>query len=308
MPFILVTLLAFALVVTVAGFFLSVKSPAREQETFYTDARVGRRVIRSYPPQTEAIPVRARASRSTEAIVPRASRALSVPTIGIQLGRRGTGEPLPWKAITVGLVSIFVLGLYTFGLVFPRSVAFNPIWFATNEQSTPQATPEPIYGASKALVRLSQLDPAQYNTSQDYSAWAYSACSAAAMTEVFNAYGRHFRIADVLKVEAAIGEITPQLGLVEDVGIQRTAAKFGFKTTWGYNLALNQVIDIANHGRPVIVGWPPARYDGGHLVVVLGGNNSSVYLADSSLYNRTTLTHAQFMKWWAGFYAIATPA
>ena len=43
--------------------------------------------------------------------------------------------------------------------------------------------------ASQQLVRVSQLDPAQYSSSEEYNTWAYSACSAAAMTEVFNAYG-----------------------------------------------------------------------------------------------------------------------
>jgi hypothetical protein len=127
-------------------------------------------------------------------------------------------------------------------------------------------------------------------------------------TEVFNAYGRHYRIADVLKVEAGINEITPSLGLVEDVGIQRTATLFGFNTSWGYSRSLNQVIAIANIGEPVIVGWPPAKYDGGHLLVVIGGNSTTLFLADSSLYNRTSLTHAQFMNWWAGFSAVVTPA
>ena len=127
------------------------------------------------------------------------------------------------------------------------------------------------------------------------------------MTVVFNAYGHHYRVTDILKVEAKIGEITPQLGLLEDIGIQRTAAQFGFKTTWGYNLSLDQIIDIANHGRPVIVSFPPARYEGGHLLVVTGGNSSTVYLADSSRWNRQSLSRAQFLQWWGGFSAIATP-
>src|SRR5881275_2361586 len=117
------------------------------------------------------------------------------------------------------------------------------------------------------------------------------------MTEVFDSYGRHYRISDVLKVEAQIGEITPQLGLLEDVGIQRTAARFGFKTTWGHNLSLDQIIAIANSGKPVIVSFPPDRYTGGHLLVVTGGDSNRVYLADSSIFNRHSLTRAQFMKW-----------
>src|SRR6266699_6612165 len=88
--------------------------------------------------------------------------------------------------------------------------------------------------ASQQLVRISQLDPNQYGSTDEFNTWAYSACSTAAMTEVFDAYGYHYRITDVLKVEAQIGEITAQQGLIEEAGIQRTAAQFGFKTSWGH--------------------------------------------------------------------------
>lgn len=157
------------------------------------------------------------------------------------------------------------------------------------------------------LERISQLDQAQYNSAQDYNLWAYSTCSTAAMVEVLNAYGHHYRIADVLKVQARLGEITPDLGLVEDVGIARTMAKFGFTTTWGYHWTLDQLIQLANTGTPVIVGWPPSRYDGGHLVVVTSGTSSTISIADSSRFNRHILTRSQFMQWWAGFVAIVTP-
>ncbi len=166
---------------------------------------------------------------------------------------------------------------------------------------------DPQFNASKSLVRLSQLDPTQYASNQEFTTWAYSACSTTSLTEVLNAYGRHFRVTDVLKVEAGIGEITPQLGLLDEAGIQRTAAQFGFKTTWGHNLSLDQIINIANQGRPVIVSFPPDRYAGGHLLVVTGGNSSTIKLADSSLWNRKSLSRAQFLQWWEGFYAIVTP-
>jgi hypothetical protein len=162
--------------------------------------------------------------------------------------------------------------------------------------------------ASQQLIRISQLDPAQYNSSSDYSTWAYSACSAASMTEVFDSYGRNFRIGDVLKVEARIGAITPQLGLVDPSGIQATAAQFGFKTVWSNSWQLDQIIGIANSGKPVIVSFPPARYDGGHILVLLGGDASMVYLADTSLWNRHALSRGQFMNWWEGFGAVVTPA
>jgi hypothetical protein len=161
--------------------------------------------------------------------------------------------------------------------------------------------------ASQQLVRISQLDPNQYSSSDEYNAWAYSACSAASMTEVFNAYGPHYRITDILKVEAQLGEITPALGLVRPEGIEHTAAQFGFKTTWGNAWTLDRVINTANQGMPVIVSFPPDRYDGGHILVVTGGDSSLVYLADSSLWNRHSLTRGQFLQWWEGFAAVVTP-
>jgi hypothetical protein len=161
--------------------------------------------------------------------------------------------------------------------------------------------------ASQQLVRISQLDPGQYATRDEYNTWAYSACSAAAMTEVFNAYGHHYRITDILEVEARIGEISPALGLLRHEGIAQTATQFGFKTTWGDAWTLDRVIATANHGNPVIVSFPPDRYAGGHLLVVTGGNSTTVYLADTSLWNRHSLTYAQFLQWWEGYAAVVTP-
>jgi Peptidase_C39 like family len=161
--------------------------------------------------------------------------------------------------------------------------------------------------ASQQLMRVSQLDPAQYSSPEEYNTWAYSACSAAAMTEVFNAYGNQYRVTDILKVEAQIGEITPALGLVRPEGVEHTAAQFGFKTTWGNTWTLDQVIETANHGNPVIVSFPPDRYDGGHILVVTGGNSATVYLADTSLWNRRSLSRGQYLQWWEGFAAVVTP-
>jgi hypothetical protein len=161
--------------------------------------------------------------------------------------------------------------------------------------------------ASQQLVRISQLDPAQYSSSEEYNIWAYSACSAASMTEVLNAYGHQYRVTDILNVEAKIGEITPAQGLLRPEGIEHTAAQFGFKTTWGNTWSLDQVIESANHGNPVIVSFPPDRYEGGHLLVVTGGNGTTVYLADSSAWNRRSLSRVQFLQWWEGFAAVVTP-
>jgi len=236
----------------------------------------------------------------------RVARYISASAVLEHIGWRRKGESVPLSVIVIGLVSILILGIYALNFVLPHQALINLLLFNLN--SPVKTTTQPSnYQASENLVRLSQLDPSQYNSTQEFQLWAYSACSTASMTEVFDSYGRHYRIADVLKVEAQIGEITPQSGLLEDAGIQRTAAQFGFKTMWGHNLSLDQIISIANAGKPVIVSFPPDRYAGGHLLVVIGGNSNTVNLADSSLWNRKALSRAQFLNWWEGFYAIVTP-
>jgi hypothetical protein len=213
-----------------------------------------------------------------------------------------------WQVAIPGLIIIFLLCAYLLQSVLPYSLLWMPVTFgSTSPLSGSSSGDTPVYAASKHLVRLSQLDSVQYSSSQEYSLWAYSACSAASMTEVMNAYNHTYKIRDILEVEAAIHEITPDQGLLEEVGIQRTGTRFGFKTTWGHNLSLNQVIAAANSGTPVIVSFPPARYPGGHILVVRGGDTTYVYLADSSRLNWTQITHDRFLQLWAGFYAIMTP-
>ncbi len=101
--------------------------------------------------------------------------------------------------------------------------------------------------------------------------------------------------------------ITPDLGLLEPTGIDRTVAQFGFQTDWLSNSSLDTVIKVANQGHPVIVGFPPALWSGGHLLVVRGGNSQDVYLADSSRLNMQVMARATFMQYWAGFAVVVSP-
>ena len=315
MTLLLLTLLAVSMAVVVAGYLLSSKPRMQDTRAIYNVGRSGRRIVDPAPMPMRARRLaetgRARTREFTVELAPRRGASISLSATMVRLfGGRGH-EPKPLVVILVGLISVFVLGLYTLGALLPRSAIIGSIFFygqvppASASQNGPANNSQ--FNATPALLRISQLDPGQYSSTQEYNTWAYSACSAAAMTEVINAYGHHYHITDILKVESQLGEITPQLGLLEDVGIQRTAAHFGFTTTWGYKLSLDQIIDIANHGRPVIISFPPSRYPQGHIVVVTGGNGQAVTLADSSLYNRHSIARTLFMQWWGGFSAIVTP-
>lgn len=205
---------------------------------------------------------------------------------------------------------IFLLFFYLLNIALPHPLIASSSFFgSTNLPPTPTASSgEPTTNASQRLVRLGQLDPDQYQSMQQYNTWAYSACSAAAMTEVINAYGHSYHITNILTVESNIHEITPELGLLEESGIQHTGEQFGFKTSWGHNLSLDQVIAVANGGTPVIVSFPPAKFPGGHILVVRGGDSNNVDLADSSRLNWTQLSRERFLQLWGGFSAIMKPA
>ncbi|HLZ62603.1 MAG TPA: C39 family peptidase [Ktedonosporobacter sp.] len=174
------------------------------------------------------------------------------------------------------------------------------------------SSPHPAAGPSMPLhplVRINQLDPAQYASQQEYDTWAWAACSAAAMTEVINLYAQPttYTIHDILAVERSVKEITPELGLLEDQGISLTVAHFGFQTDWGYGRSLDQVVAEANGGHPVIVGIPPRRtgdYPGGHLLVVVGGDPRTLFVADSSKLNRASFPRTVFAGLWSGFSAV----
>src|SRR5262249_43051256 len=141
---------------------------------------------------------------------------------------------------------------------------------------TPINTHAVMYGedlgptnASNALVRLGQLDPKQYASQDEYNQWSPSTCSAAAMTEIINAYGHDYRIVDILKVEAGLDEITPEQGLLEAKGINRTVDQFGFKMLPLQHATLDDAIAVANQGHPVIVSFASSGYwQGGHILVL----------------------------------------
>ena len=332
MPVVLVVLFFIALLTMIIGLFLKPKDQTRSSrnQSQYQITPRGRRIVEStvVPHQitsrgrriveSTVVPTRRpRASGRVAGTVgtnvaPRRSvrSSASVANPGIELNDRVLDRIGPWKVAVPGMILVFLLGMYLLHFLAPHQLVWVPGWFDTNAAPTAVVSPtaQPVYTASKNVVRLNQLSQSQYQSTQEFSTWAYSACSAAAMTEVINSYGHHYRITDILKIESSIHEITPTDGLLEESGIQHTGSKFGFKTTWGHNLSLDQVIARANSGTPVIISFPPATYPGGHIVVVVGGDKSNVKLADSSLNNWTQVTRTRFQQLWRGFSAIMTPA
>jgi hypothetical protein len=211
------------------------------------------------------------------------------------------------------------------GLVFSGSVLFlyrevnsissNSLFmvpYQSATDTTPNAVspqiPQGFSGASKALKRLAQMDPSQYKSEQQYDTWAPSACSTTAMTEVINAYGYNYHISDILQAEISQSAISPDLGLLKLDGIDHTVAQFGFSTAQLSKAPLDSLISVANSGWPIIVDFPPSRdWPAGHFLVVIGGDSSSVVLADSSSSDFTSLSRQQFLRDWGGFAVVVMP-
>ncbi len=312
----LLVLLVIAISITLAGLWLSPKksAPRHRSVSYASPASVRRPARRNHVVgENRRMSVR----RSTIEVERRAWNdilgSLNITRLFADQRRR---RDTPWLGITLVLVALFL-----FGVFFLRSVLPNPTLFALlpdnpgvsgSSSSSGNGSKAPntqtFTGASKALVRLSQVDPSQYNSPQEYDIWWPSACSAASMTEVINSYGHQYRVTDILKVETSINEITPDAGLLEPHGLDKTLAKFNFTTRWLNNPSVDDLITTANSGTPVIINFPPSRWAGGHLLVALGGNKDYVYLADSSRLNMRAMDRKTFLKYWVGFAVVATPA
>src|SRR5258708_14917894 len=221
MTFLMVTLFAFAIGIMLTGFYFTTKSYLRNQRAEYPVAR--RRIAESIPLQrqrpVDSVPVARRRTIVESAPVRsyrlrggtyyRPARAISVSTLWERINRRQTGEPIPWSVIIIGLLSIILLGFYMLNFLLPHRALLAFVLFNPPITSAPSAPQQPLtYHAAQDLARIGQLDPSQYNSSQEYNLCAYSTCSTAAMILLINVYVIYYRITDILKVYSNIGADT----------------------------------------------------------------------------------------------------
>ncbi|GAC1430913.1 MAG: hypothetical protein NVS4B1_04680 [Ktedonobacteraceae bacterium] len=314
MVILLLALLAFALCITLAGLWLTPRKSASPRGISYAGQMNVRRPVR----HTRSVGENRRMSvrRSTVEVERRVwADILSSFNISRLFAQQRRRRETPWLGIMLILLALFLFGVYFLRSVLPNTTLFallpdNSITTgaSTTNNGSKVPGPLPFTGASKALVRVSQVDPAQYNSVQEYNTWWPSACSAAAMTAIINSYGHNYRVSDILSVETSLNEITADAGLLEPHGLDKTLARFNFTTRWLNNPSVDDLVNTANSGTPVIINFPPYRWAGGHLLVALGGNKDYVYLADSSRLNMRAMDRKTFLKYWVGFAVVATPA
>jgi hypothetical protein len=224
----------------------------------------------------------------------------------------------PKLAIAAGAISLIALVVVilthmgTYDVALTRFPAQSDVQAtATAKTQSTKTASQPAINASKDLVRIDQTSIGQYSSQEEHDTWSPSTCSTASLTEVINSYGHSYKVTDILKIEAGIGAITADQGLLYPEGIDQTAAKFSFNTQTLNNPTLDQVLAIANGGKPVIVNFPPETWAGGHFLVVVGGSTidgtAYVHLADSSTLNMQYMKRDRFLYYWKGLAKVLTP-
>lgn len=230
-------------------------------------------------------------------------------------------KPSPWYQHRRSLVSVGVLVLFVLTLFVQTGIAGGSVKSFSqglslglfNTSANGDKAYEPTShgmptSASSLLVRVDSADPHQYANLYQLQVWSYSSCSGIALEMVMNAYGRHLIASDVLTQELKLGVWDVNLGLLREEGIAMTADSYGFNASAGRTRTLQQVIDSANSGSPVIVSVRDSFYfPGGHFFVIRGGDSQNVYIADSAPSNFQRMPHTMFVGMWQTFSAVLTP-
>ena len=204
---------------------------------------------------------------------------------------------------------IFLLIGFTFVIVLNSTIALFTHQSLTTIVLTQQLTQaqlaqqsQPLTASERVTVHH-QANRAEYNNDNpEWQVWSYSACSGCALAALMDAYGaqkngKPLNCGDVLEVEYKLGVYDPgttptnSRGLLPpgQIGLDKTAAYFGFASNYSKNESLGDLIAMANSGTPSIISIPT------HVMIITGGDSKYVKLADSGGLRLTTVTREQFL-------------
>jgi hypothetical protein len=184
------------------------------------------------------------------------------------------------------------------GLSFPATlamqVAMSQVGIAGSGQNL-GATPQ--FFQKEPVVRVSQMNPAEYDSPVQARTWGPVSCSAAALTSALRSFGVNVRIADVLREMP--GAVSLDLGLVSRPSLVDAARRFGVEARedvadW------TQLERATAAGQPVLADVVSTRFPEGHWMVVTSAGPAGVQLADSSGFDLKSMTREEFLACWAG--------
>lgn len=160
------------------------------------------------------------------------------------------------------------------------------------------------------ITQLLRCD--EYDSMSQCQAYGNASCSAAAMTEVFTAWGvQNITIGRV--IDELGPDISPNGGLLTHQGFERVAVMHNFRADIRTNLTYNQILYIVNN-----LGWPlitDVRISygyyyflaGGHFLVATGGNADGLRITDSSEYYIHYLPKSVFYSMFTGSTVLLVP-
>jgi len=156
------------------------------------------------------------------------------------------------------------------------------------------------------------MRPDLYDSYTQFQDWGGAACSAAALSEVLTAYGvPHATIGR--EIDELGAYISPNGGLLDRHGFVVVAAKHNLRADESTSLTYNQIVYLAEQlGMPIIVSVRISYgyyhfFDGGHFLVVVGGDPQGLKIVDSSEYYIHYLPKDVFYQMFTGYTAAIVP-
>ncbi len=164
--------------------------------------------------------------------------------------------------------------------------------------------------------------PELYDSYSQFLGWKGAACSAAALSEILTAWSvPNASIGKVIDAmnSGATPNISPFAGLLRTEGFQFAAGKFGYRADLhrpsdNTTLTYNQILYVTNVlGIPVIINVRISYgyyhfFDGGHFLVITGGDSQGVNIVDSSTYYIHYLSKDVLYQMFTNISAIVVPS
>lgn len=213
----------------------------------------------------------------------------------------------PWSLTRLFLALLAMTAALWISLAAAGEAGLSPLVYHTSAGS---GNVRMVAANVQPITQLLQCN--EYDSYAQCQAYGDAACSAAAMTEVFNAWG-----VPKMTIGRAIDELGNDIsasgGLLTHAGFARVAALHGFRADASTSLSYNQMLYITNTlGLPLIVDVRIAygyyRFlAGGHFLVVTGGDQSGVQIVDSSTYYIHYLPRDVFYSMFTGATTLLVP-
>lgn len=213
----------------------------------------------------------------------------------------------PWAVARTMIVLCAMVIALIGSLTAAGDPGFSPPTYKTGANSTDIQT---VASKVQPITQLIRCD--EYDSQQQCQDYGNAACSAAATTEVLTAWG-----VPKMTIGRVIDEFGDDIsmygGLLTHAGFQRVAALHAFRADQSTKLTYNQMLYITNTlGIPLIVDVRISYgyysfFAGGHFLVMTGGDQNGVSIADSSEYYIHYLPKDIFYSMFTGQTTLLVP-